>query len=86
MADKYLPPRPAKLTATQRTEWRTLDLAWRQAEIALEEADGWRYDQAYERREAAWDSLVDWVEENDLNFTKYDARGPERINDESGAY
>lgn len=86
MTDKYLPPRPATLTPTAMRQWRKLERTWRQAEDELESADGWRYDRAYEARELAWDTLVEWVEANDLNFTAYDPRGPERITDEDGAY
>lgn len=34
-------------------------------------------DWAVRDEQQAWDEWVDWVEDNDLNGTRYDPRGPE---------
>lgn len=45
---------------------------WVKASADLEDYDS---DTNYRAEQIAWDALVDFVESNNLNYTKYDPRG-----------
>lgn len=55
-----------------RTEYRKLHSEW-QAALTLKERRGSDADELAEQD--AYDALVDFVEENDLNYTEFDPRG-----------
>lgn len=64
----------AKLSQRQRHELTTLRAAWRAAFKAANHDDSQR---AADAEQTAYDSLVDWVDENKLEYTEHDPRGTE---------
>jgi hypothetical protein len=80
-ADEYLPYREVRISTAQKQEYRALLNDWKGA-LAESNANTDPSDQVYNRlaraEDAAYDSLCDWVEENHLDWSKYDPRGPER--------
>lgn len=60
------------VTGPQHDEWRALRDAWAKALADNERRDTGRTAQA---EELAWSTWCDWVEENNLNYSKYDPRG-----------
>lgn len=78
--DRYEPVRPSRLTARQRREYTDLHTAWQHAAKDAEDgSDGAQWERLDIAAQRAYDSLVDWVEENDLNYTAQDPRGPRLI-------
>lgn len=50
---------------------------WQQAYADMtNECDDYEIGVAFRREDAAFERLVDFVEENDLNYSKWDPRGP----------
>jgi hypothetical protein len=69
--------RGCTVKATVRAEWRRFDKAWRDALDANERySDGSRWEHFLLLEEEAYTALCDFVEENDLNYTQFDPRGP----------
>lgn len=62
-----------KLSRKQRSEYTALRKELNAAVKALDTDED--YDAASTREQVAFDSLSDWVEENDLNYTEFDPRG-----------
>jgi hypothetical protein len=63
-----------KLTQRQRGEYVTLKRELDQAQAAINRSPR-PTDKQVATEEAAYTSLCDWAEENDLNYTEYDIRG-----------
>lgn len=63
-----------EIPQTVRAEAERLTREWNEA------LDRYRRDdtsRSYEDEQTAYDALIDFVEENDLNYTEFDPRGPE---------
>ena len=63
-----------RMTKKQLPEFRKLRDEW-DAALATKERRGTDADDAAEQ--AAWDALIDFVEENGLDYTEHDPRGIE---------
>jgi hypothetical protein len=71
-----------KIAKATVQEWAKLDRARRVAQSVVDLSIIGGTERQCLAAEKAWDDLVDFVEENDLNYTKYDPRGEEDPSDE----
>jgi hypothetical protein len=72
MAESFVAPVP---TDAQRVEFAALRGAHQQAQDIIDRSPIGGTDAQVIRENVTWNAMVDWIEDNDLNYSELDPRG-----------